>query len=62
MLSMMRELRILPLGSHHLGIDDTKNIVRVMHRLLNDGARLQITAKRPHGSPKHVKFLFENRI
>ncbi|XP_051151904.1 uncharacterized exonuclease domain-containing protein At3g15140-like [Andrographis paniculata] len=62
MLSMMSELRIRPLGSHHLGIDDTKNIVRVMHHMLDDGALLQVTAKRPHGSCRNVDFLFQNRI
>lgn len=62
MLSMMRELRIPPLGSHHLGIDDSKNIARVLQHLLTDGARLQITAKRLSSSPQHVKFLFQNRV
>lgn len=60
MLSMMRELGIQPLGSHHLGIDDSKNIARVLKHLLTDGAILQITAKRAPGSP--VRFLFQNRI
>lgn len=62
MLSMMRELRIQPLGSHHLGIDDSKNIARVLQHLLKDGAILQITAKRTNTPPNAVRFLFQNRI
>ncbi|KAH6838073.1 Polynucleotidyl transferase [Perilla frutescens var. hirtella] len=62
MLSMMRELRIRALGSHHLGIDDSKNIARVLQHLLADGALLQITAKRGSSSPDAVRFLFQNRI
>ncbi|XP_057796815.1 uncharacterized exonuclease domain-containing protein At3g15140-like [Salvia miltiorrhiza] len=62
MLSMMRELRLQPLGSHHLGIDDSKNIARVLQHLLTDGALLQITAKRAASSPNSVRFLFQNRI
>ncbi|KAL3638455.1 hypothetical protein CASFOL_017826 [Castilleja foliolosa] len=62
MLSMMKELRIPPLGSHHLGIDDSKNIARVMQRLLRDGALLQITARRVPDSPNTVRFFFQNRI
>lgn len=62
MLSMMRELRIQPLGSHHLGIDDSKNIARVLQHLLKDGAILQITAKRTNSPPNAVRFLFQNRI
>ncbi|KAF3667912.1 putative E3 SUMO-protein ligase MMS21-like [Capsicum annuum] len=46
MLSMMRELQIPLSGSHHLGIDDSNNIARVIHHMLTDGALLQITAKR----------------
>ncbi|KAG8386360.1 hypothetical protein BUALT_Bualt03G0140800 [Buddleja alternifolia] len=61
MVSMMRELQIPALGSHHLGIDDSKNITRVLQRLLTDGALLQITARRSPGS-NNVKFLFQNRI
>ncbi|KAL7129504.1 hypothetical protein ABFS83_13G071000 [Erythranthe nasuta] len=62
MLSMMRELGIRPLGSHHLGIDDSKNIARVLRRLITDGALMQITAKRSRLSPHAVKFLFQNRV
>ncbi|XP_019153806.1 PREDICTED: uncharacterized exonuclease domain-containing protein At3g15140 isoform X2 [Ipomoea nil] len=62
MLSMMRELKIPLLGSHHLGIDDSKNIARVLQHMLNDGAYLQVTARRNPDSPEVVKFLFENRI
>ncbi|KAL2523553.1 putative exonuclease domain-containing protein [Abeliophyllum distichum] len=62
MISMMRELQIPLLGSHHVGIDDTRNIARVMQRMLLDGALLQLTARRTAGSPNNVQFLFENRI
>nr|AKM76590.1 polynucleotidyl transferase ribonuclease H-like superfamily protein [Erodium trifolium] len=60
MKTMMRQLQIPSLGSHHLGIDDAKNITRVLQRMLADGASVQITARR--NSPENVEFLFENRI
>ncbi|XP_064940399.1 uncharacterized exonuclease domain-containing protein At3g15140-like isoform X1 [Musa acuminata AAA Group] len=62
MMTMLRELEIPLLGSHHLGIDDTKNIARVLQRMLADGVILQITAKRSSSAPGDVKFLFTNRI
>ncbi|KAK4487781.1 hypothetical protein RD792_005531 [Penstemon davidsonii] len=62
MLSMMRGLQMKPLGSHHLGIDDSKNIARVLQYMLSDGALVQVTARRVPGSPDKVKFLLENRI
>uniref|UniRef100_A0A9I9DZF3 Exonuclease domain-containing protein n=2 Tax=Cucumis melo TaxID=3656 RepID=A0A9I9DZF3_CUCME len=62
MATMMRQLEMCLVGSHHLGIDDTKNIVRVLQRMVGDGAHLQITARRNPKSPQQVKFLFENRI
>ncbi|KAG4161320.1 hypothetical protein ERO13_D01G047400v2 [Gossypium hirsutum] len=61
MMSMMKQLEIPLLGCHHLGIDDSKNIARVLQRMLVDGALMQVTAKRNPGSQK-VEFLFENRI
>lgn len=48
-------------GSHHLGIDDTKNIARVLQRMLADGALMQITAWRNPGS-QEVEFLYKDRI
>ncbi|KAG4213497.1 hypothetical protein ERO13_A01G060932v2 [Gossypium hirsutum] len=48
-------------GCHHIGIDDSKNIARVLQRMLVDGALMQVTAKRNPVSQK-VEFLFENRI
>ncbi|KAJ6838952.1 putative exonuclease domain-containing protein [Iris pallida] len=60
MMTMIRELEMVPLGSHHLGIDDTKNIARIVQRLLTDGALLQITARSSVSGS--VEFLFENRI
>nr|GEX15752.1 uncharacterized exonuclease domain-containing protein At3g15140 [Tanacetum cinerariifolium] len=62
MRTMMNELNIQMLGSHHLGIDDTKNIARVLQRMLTDGAVLEITARRNPLVPENVEFLFENRI
>ncbi|XP_020575225.1 uncharacterized exonuclease domain-containing protein At3g15140 isoform X2 [Phalaenopsis equestris] len=62
MATMLKQLGIPLLGSHHLGIDDTKNITRVLQRLLADGALLQITARRSSSNPSNVEFLFKNRI
>ncbi|KAK9268567.1 hypothetical protein L1049_000321 [Liquidambar formosana] len=62
MMTMMKELQIPLLGSHHLGIDDTKNIARVLQHMLADGALVQITARRNPNSPENVEFLFKNRI
>ena len=62
MVTMMRELEIPLVGSHHLGIDDTKNITRVLQHMLIDGALLQITARRDPKSPSNVEFLFKDRI
>ncbi|GLT55657.1 hypothetical protein SLA2020_287580 [Shorea laevis] len=61
MISMMRQQGIQLLGSHHLGLDDTKNIARVLQHMLVDGAIMQITARRNPDS-QNVDFLFENRI
>ncbi|XP_074290377.1 putative exonuclease domain-containing protein At3g15140 [Silene latifolia] len=62
MRTMLNELKIPLLGSHHLEIDDTKNIARVVQRMLADGAVMSITAKRKLDSPESVDFLFKNRI
>ncbi|KAI3497141.1 hypothetical protein L1887_39535 [Cichorium endivia] len=62
MRTMMNELKISLLGSHHLGIDDTKNIARVLQRMLTDGAVLKITARRNPQVHENVEFFFENRI
>ncbi|KAJ8626119.1 hypothetical protein MRB53_019426 [Persea americana] len=62
MITMMKELMIPLVGSHHLGIDDAKNIARVLQRMLVDGALLQITARRSSMVPGDVQFLFKNRI
>ncbi|KAJ8755044.1 hypothetical protein K2173_016525 [Erythroxylum novogranatense] len=62
MRAMMDQLRIPILGSHHLGIDDTKNIARVLLRMLADGAVIPITARRSPASPDNVNFLYKNRI
>ncbi|GAV85440.1 LOW QUALITY PROTEIN: hypothetical protein CFOL_v3_28876, partial [Cephalotus follicularis] len=44
MRTMLNHSNIPLQGSHHLGIDDTKNIARVLQRMLSDGAFMQITA------------------
>lgn len=62
MRTMLNELKIPLLGSHHLGIDDTKNIARVVQKMLADGALMQITARRDPASSGSVEFLFKNRI
>ncbi|KAL5565306.1 hypothetical protein UlMin_028470 [Ulmus minor] len=62
MVTMMKELRLPLLGSHHLGLDDTKNISRVLQRMLADGAVVQITARRNPNIPEEVNFLFKDRI
>lgn len=59
---MMKQCGIPLLGSHHLGIDDTKNIARVLLHMLADGAVIQITARRSNSDCGKVKFLFRNRI
>ncbi|CAN6169949.1 unnamed protein product [Urochloa humidicola] len=61
MMTMMRELQMPIVGSHHLGIDDSKNIARVVQRMLADGAVIQITAKR-QSATGDVRFLFKDRI
>ncbi|PUZ60908.1 hypothetical protein GQ55_4G212600 [Panicum hallii var. hallii] len=61
MTTMMRQLQMPTVGSHHLGIDDSKNIARVVQRMLADGAMMQITAKR-QSATGDVKFLFKDRI
>ncbi|XBI11135.1 hypothetical protein VPH35_138251 [Triticum aestivum] len=61
MMTMMRELQIPIVGSHHLGMDDVKNITRVVQRMLADGSVIQITARRQPDT-SDVKFLFNNRI
>jgi ERI1 exoribonuclease 3 len=61
-MTMMRELQMPIFGSHHLGIDDAKNIARVLQRMLSDGAFMQITARRSSSASGNVKFTFKNRI
>ncbi|KAJ3692268.1 hypothetical protein LUZ60_012618 [Juncus effusus] len=59
MMTMMRELNMPTFGSHHLGIDDSKNIARVVQRMISDGALMQITASSAGGG---VRYRFKNRI
>ncbi|KAK1286706.1 putative exonuclease domain-containing protein [Acorus calamus] len=62
MMPMMRQLQIPLEGSHHLGIDDAKNIARLLQRMLADGALLQVTARKNSRIAGGVEFLFERRI
>uniref|UniRef100_A0A7N0UBC9 Exonuclease domain-containing protein n=1 Tax=Kalanchoe fedtschenkoi TaxID=63787 RepID=A0A7N0UBC9_KALFE len=62
MVPMLRQLRIPQLGSHHLGIDDTKNIAKVLQRMIADGAIVKLSARRNPAAPEKVEFLFKNRI
>lgn len=62
MRTMLNELQIPLLGSHHLGIDDTKNIARLLQKMLADGALIHITARRNPANHETVEFLFKNRI
>ncbi|EEF39109.1 uncharacterized exonuclease domain-containing protein At3g15140 [Ricinus communis] len=62
MRTMMQQLKIPMLGSHHLGIDDTKNVARILQRMLADGAVIPITAWRNPDSIGNVNFLYKNRI
>lgn len=61
MITMMKQLGIRQLGSHHLGLDDTKNIAKVLQHMLIEGAIMQITARRNPDS-QNVEFMFKNRI
>ncbi|CAN0920256.1 Uncharacterized exonuclease domain-containing protein At3g15140 [Linum grandiflorum] len=62
MRSMMEQLKMQMSGSHHLGIDDTRNIARIVLRMLADGAVLPITGWRDRVSSERVNFLYTNRI
>ncbi|KAI3963182.1 hypothetical protein MKX01_030312 [Papaver californicum] len=62
MVTMMKELNMPLVGKQHLGIDDTRNIARVLQCILVDGALIQITARRSSSSLEKVEFLFKNRI
>ncbi|KAJ4842382.1 hypothetical protein Tsubulata_000921 [Turnera subulata] len=62
MRSMMEQLKIPMMGGHHLGIDDTKNIARVLLRMLEDGAVIPITAWRNPESLLTVNFLYKSRV
>ncbi|CAN1288020.1 Uncharacterized exonuclease domain-containing protein At3g15140 [Linum perenne] len=62
MRKMMEHLKMPMSGSHHLGIDDTRNIARIVLRMLSDGAPMPITGWRDPASHGTVKFLYTNRI
>lgn len=55
---MMEQLQIPTLESHHLGIDDAKDIARILQRMLIDGACLQIPGRMNNADPpQNVGFL-----
>lgn len=60
MVPMLRQLKMQVLGTHHVGIDDTRNIARVLQRLIIDGAVLQLTGWKERDGK--VEYLFNNRI
>lgn len=60
MALMMKQLQLPLVGNHHLGIDDTTNIARILQRLIMDGSVLQITGRRNNYGK--VEFLLETRI
>jgi len=60
MRSMLNGLRIKLEGTHHSGLDDTSNIVKVLLRMIQDGAEIKVSAQRLNGGK--VKYLFEDRI
>ena len=62
MMAMMKQLGIPVFGSHHLGLDDTKNIMRVLQHMFLGRAVMQITAQRNPKFPDSIQFLFDERI
>lgn len=60
MVPMLHQLEMQVLGTHHVGIDDTRNIARVLQRLIIDGAVVQLTGWKERDGT--VEYLFNNRI
>jgi len=61
MAEMLNGLSIKMQGHHHSGADDVENIASVLVRIINDGAKVEITASRPdENSP--ITYRYSNRI
>ena len=55
MTKMLESLKMNLIGRHHSGIDDTRNICRILIRMLQDGYRVEITSWREIGYGKKPK-------
>jgi len=60
MKEMLDGLSIPLEGNHHSGLDDTKNIAKVVKRIIGDGGIINITASREANG--RISFVFEDRI
>jgi inhibitor of KinA sporulation pathway (predicted exonuclease) len=60
MAGMLNGLNIELEGHHHLGLDDVKNICKVLVKLIQDGAIVDITGQKDESG--RVRFTFEDRI
>lgn len=47
MARMLDELNMPLIGKHHSGIDDTRNIARMVQRIHSDGGRFKVTGRLP---------------
>jgi inhibitor of KinA sporulation pathway (predicted exonuclease) len=46
MMGMLKHLGITPEGRHHSGIDDTRNITKIVQQMINDGWECRTLMKR----------------
>jgi inhibitor of KinA sporulation pathway (predicted exonuclease) len=60
MVGMLNELRLDLVGRHHSGIDDSRNIARILIELVNRGATLVVTSSN-HGDNEDHVFLKSSR-
>jgi len=60
MKAMLNGLRITLEGNHHSGLDDTKNISKIVKRMITDGAKIDITAFKDDVG--YINYKFEERI
>jgi inhibitor of KinA sporulation pathway (predicted exonuclease) len=61
MAEMLNGLSIKMQGHHHSGSDDVENITAILVRIINDGAKVEITASRPdENSP--ITYKYTSRI
>ena len=45
---MLRVFRMKLEGEHHLGMDDTANLAKIVHRMISDGGTFEATGPIPH--------------